>query len=54
MYQSALDMNGMKIGIGVDGRSHFVGRKPNGSTLLKHKQVNALDKIPIISVPHWE
>ncbi len=44
----------MKIGIEVDGPSHFVGRKPTGSTLLKHRQVNTLDEIEVISVPYWE
>ena len=47
-------VNGMNVGIEVDGPSHFVGRKPTGNTLMKHRQVNTLDAIPIISVPYWE
>ncbi len=38
----------------MDGPSHFVGRKPTGSTLLKHRQVKILDEIEVISVPYWE
>jgi hypothetical protein len=49
-----LEANGKKIGIEVDGPSHFVGKKPTGSTLLKHRQVNTLDEIHVISVPYWE
>ncbi|KAL3775652.1 hypothetical protein ACHAW5_008122 [Stephanodiscus triporus] len=46
-------MHGKKIGIEVDGPFHFVGSKPNGCTLLKHRQVNTLDETPVISVPYW-
>jgi hypothetical protein len=49
-----VEVNGMKMGIEVDGPSHFVGREPTGSTLLKCRQVHALNGIPIISVPFWE
>ncbi|KAL3772365.1 hypothetical protein ACHAW5_010367 [Stephanodiscus triporus] len=49
-----VEMHGKKVGIEVDGPSHFVGSKPNGGTLLKHRQVNTLDEIPVISVPYWE
>jgi hypothetical protein len=49
-----VEANGKKIGIEVDGPSHFVGKKPTGSTLLKHRQVNTLDEIEVISVPYWE
>ena len=49
-----VEVNGKNIGIEVDGPSHFVGRKPNGSTLLKRRQVNTLDEIEVISVPCWE
>jgi hypothetical protein len=47
-------VNGMKIGIEVDGPSHFMNREPTGSTLLKRRQVSILDGIRIISVPYWE
>jgi hypothetical protein len=49
-----VEANGKKIGIEVDGPSHFVCRKPTGSTLLKNRQVNTLDEIEVISVPYWE
>ncbi len=38
----------------MDGPSHFVGRKQMGITLLKHRQVNTLDEIQVISVPYWK
>jgi hypothetical protein len=47
-------VNGMKVGIEVDGPSHFMNREPTGSTLLKRRQVSILDGIRIISVPYWE
>jgi hypothetical protein len=49
-----VEVNGIKVGIEVDGPSHFMNQEPKGSTLLKRRQVNNLDDIPIISVPHWE
>ena len=42
-----MEVNGNKIGIEVDGPSHFVGRKPTGSTILKHRQVSTLDEIKL-------
>jgi hypothetical protein len=47
-------VNGMKVGIEVDGPSHFVNQEPTGSTLLKRRQVSNLDGIRIVSVPFWE
>jgi hypothetical protein len=47
-------VNGMKVGIEVDGPSHFINGEPTGSTLLKKRQVNKLDDIRIVSVPYWE
>ncbi|KAL7523151.1 hypothetical protein ACHAXR_000043, partial [Thalassiosira sp. AJA248-18] len=49
-----VSVNGSKVGIEVDGPTHFVGRKPTGSTILKHRQVTRLEGIPIVSVPYWE
>jgi hypothetical protein len=49
-----VEVNGEKIGIEVDGPSHFVNREATGSTLLKHRQVSTLDGIHIVSVPYWE
>ena len=49
-----MEVNGIKVGIEVDGPSHFMNQEPTGSTLLKRRQVNTLDGIHIISVPYWE
>jgi hypothetical protein len=49
-----VEVNGIKVGIEVDGPSHFINREPTGSTLLKRRQVNKLDDIRIVSVPYWE
>ena len=49
-----VEVNGKKVGIDVDGPSHFLGRNPTGSTILKHRQVTTLDGIPIVSVSYWE
>jgi len=49
-----VEVNGMKVGIEVDGPSHFINREATGSTLLKRRQVSTLDGIRIISVPYWE
>eukprot|EP00956_Cyclotella_meneghiniana_P015281 scaffold23234_cov67-Cyclotella_meneghiniana.AAC.1 len=49
-----VEINGTKVGIEVDGPSHFIGRKPNGRTLLKRRQVESIDKISLVSVPYWE
>jgi hypothetical protein len=47
-------VNGMKVGIEVDGPYHFMNQEPKGSTLLKRRQVSTLDGIHIVSVPYWE
>jgi hypothetical protein len=49
-----VEVNGMKIGIEVDGPSHFIIQEPTGSTILKRRQVSTLDDIQITSVPYWE
>jgi hypothetical protein len=49
-----VEVNGMKVGIEVDGPSHFINREATGSTLLKRRQVSTLDGIRIVSVPYWE
>jgi hypothetical protein len=49
-----LEINGKHIGVEVDGPSHFIGRKQTGATVLKHRQVTMVDKIPIVSVPYFE
>jgi hypothetical protein len=49
-----VEVNGVKVGIEVDGPSHFINRDATGSTLLKRRQVSTLDDIQITSVPYWE
>ena len=49
-----LNVNGMLVGMEVDGPTHFVGRNPAGSTILKHRQVANIDDIEIVSLPYWE
>ena len=44
---------GRRIAIEVDGPSHFVGRDPTGSTLLKRRQLQHLGW-RLVSVPYWE
>jgi len=51
---SLVEVNGTKLGIEVDGPSHFINQEPTGSTLLKRRQVSTLDDIRIVSVPYWE
>lgn len=34
--------------------SHFTGKIPNGSTVLKRRQVFNIDRIVSVSVPYWE
>ncbi|EJK57295.1 hypothetical protein THAOC_22677, partial [Thalassiosira oceanica] len=43
-----------KVAVEVDGPSHFIDRRPTGSTILKHRQVVPLDRIEVVSVPYWE
>ncbi len=45
-----VERGGERIGIEVDGPSHFVGRKPNGATLLKRRQQGSR----LVSVLYWE
>ena len=49
-----VEVNDMKVGIEVDGPSHFINRDATGSTLLKCRQVSTLDDICIVSVPYWD
>ena len=51
---AVVEIDGKKIGIEVDGPSHFIGRTANGKTLLKRRQVTAIDKISLVSVPYWD
>jgi len=49
-----VEVNGMKVGIEVDGPYHFINQEPTGSTFLKRRQVTNLDDIRIVSVPYWD
>jgi hypothetical protein len=49
-----VEVNGKRIGIEVDGPSHFVDREPTAGTLLKRRQIKAIDNIPLVSVPYRE
>lgn len=52
---ATVEVNGNTIGIEVDGPSHFLGRKPTGSTILKHRQItNLVAGLRVVSVPYWE
>ena len=47
---------GQRVGVEVDGPSHFVGRSrtPTGGTSLKRRQILALEDARLLSVPYWE
>eukprot|EP00956_Cyclotella_meneghiniana_P040619 scaffold200815_cov53-Cyclotella_meneghiniana.AAC.2 len=49
-----IEIKGKKVGVEVDGPSHFIDREPNGPTLLKRRQVRSIDEIPLVSMPYWE
>jgi hypothetical protein len=49
-----VEIDGKTVGIEVDGPSHFIGSKPDGGTVLKHRQVANNDKMPLISIPYYE
>ena len=51
---AVVEVDGEKIGVEVDGPTHFLGRKPTGSTILKHRQVTNLEGVALVSVPYWE
>jgi hypothetical protein len=49
-----VEIDGKRVCIEVDGPTHFIGRTANGKTLLKRRQVTAIDEIPLVSIPYWE
>jgi len=53
---AVVEVNGKQIAVEVDGPSHFLGRSSErtGSTILKHRQVAALDGMTVVSIPYWE
>ena len=48
-----VEWGGDRLGVEVDGPSHFVGREPNGAMLLKRQQLRHLGW-RLGSVPYWE
>jgi hypothetical protein len=44
---------GDRVGVEVDGPSHFKGREPNSATLLKRRQLRCLGW-RLVSVSYWE
>ncbi|KAL7527627.1 hypothetical protein ACHAXR_004634, partial [Thalassiosira sp. AJA248-18] len=51
---ATVEMNGQKVGVEVDGPSHFIGSKQTGSTLLKRRQIANVEGMKLVSVPYWE
>ena len=53
---AVVKVEGKKIAVEVDGPYHFIGRSGEltGSSILKHRQVAAIDGIQVISIPYWE
>jgi len=49
-----VEVNGREVEIEVDGPSHFVGRKPTGSTTLKRRQIASVEGVALVSIPYWE
>ncbi|KAL3822824.1 hypothetical protein ACHAXA_011461 [Cyclostephanos tholiformis] len=49
-----VEVNGKKVGIEVDGPSHFVGRNLTGNAVLKRRHVTGLEGTSLVSVPYWE
>jgi RAP domain len=47
---------GDRFGVEIDGPFHVVGRSPtpNGRTVLKHRQLRALEGWNLVSIPYWE
>ena len=48
-----VNWRGERLAVEVDGPSHFVGREPNGATLLKRRQLEHFGW-RLVSVPYWE
>jgi RAP domain/FAST kinase-like protein, subdomain 2 len=53
---AVVGFQGNRVGVEVDGPFHFLGQSqsPNGATVLKHRQLRALESWKLISVPYWE
>ncbi len=48
-----VEWGGKRVGVEVNGPSHFVGREPNGATPLKRRQLRHLGW-RLVSVLYWE
>ena len=51
---AVVDVYRQRIGIEVDGPTHFIDKIPTGNTILKGRQMFSVDGIPIVSVPYWD
>jgi len=51
---AVVEVNGKQIAVEVDGPSHFIARERSGRTILKHRQVAALDEMKVVYIPYWE
>ena len=53
---AVVEVNEKQVGIEVDGPYHFIGRSksPLAKTILKRRQVPAIDGIELVSVPYCE
>ena len=49
-----IELNDKNVSIEVNGPSHFIGRQQNVPTVLKKRQVGAIDDIHLLPVPYWE
>lgn len=49
-----VEIDGEDIAVEVDGPSHFIGRRPTGSTMLKRSQIKNLEDVALVSVPYFE
>ncbi|KAL7553839.1 hypothetical protein ACHAWF_017162 [Thalassiosira exigua] len=49
-----VEVYGQRVGIEVDGPSNFIDGMPTTRTMLKQRQVSAIDGIAIVSIPCWE
>ena len=51
-----VEVNGKAVGVEVDGPWHFIGNSRSllGRTIIKRRQVPAIDGIELVSVPYWE
>ncbi|KAL7551698.1 hypothetical protein ACHAWF_014880, partial [Thalassiosira exigua] len=49
-----VEVYGQRVGIEVDGPSNFIDGMPTTKTMLKQRQVAAIDGIAIVSIPYWE